>query len=135
MVENGHGKYQDNLCHLSWFKKKIPTYIAAEGPRTLKLAGEIADGVIIGTGLIPEVISDTLTWIEDGAKKSGRTLDQLDLWWLVDVHIDKDGEKARNEIRTALASSAHHSFSFTTDRKRIPKDLLSAIKNLRNKYN
>lgn len=134
LVENGHGKYQDNLCHLSWFKKKIPTYIAAEGPRTLKLAGEIADGVIIGTGLIPEVISDTLTWIEDGAKKSGRTLDQLDLWWLVDVHIDKDGEKARNEIRTALASSAHHSFSFTTDRKRIPKDLLSAIKNLRNQY-
>jgi 5,10-methylenetetrahydromethanopterin reductase len=111
LVEKGEGQYRNKSCTLSWFKKKVPTYIAAEGPRTLRLAGEIADGVIIGTGLIPEVISDTLIWIEEGAKKSGRKLDDLDLWWLVDVHMDSDGEKARDEIRTALAATAHHSFS------------------------
>ena len=29
-------------------KKKVPIYVAASGPKTLELAGEIGDGVILG---------------------------------------------------------------------------------------
>ena len=35
----------------------IPVYISASGPKTLELAGEIADGVILLVGLFPEALA------------------------------------------------------------------------------
>src|SRR3989304_1469608 len=34
--------------------RRVPIYLAAEGPRTLELAGRLADGGIVGLGLAPE---------------------------------------------------------------------------------
>ena len=121
MLEEGVAHYRGKPCTLRWHKKRIPLYIAAEGPRTIRLAGEIADGVTIGTGLTPEVVADSLTWLEEGARKSGRKVDDLDVWWLAKVNVREDGETAREEIRMALAASAHHAFRFTLEGKRIPK--------------
>ena len=134
MLEEGSAEYKGRPNRLSWHKSHVPIHIAAEGPKTLSLAGEVADGVIIGTGLIPEVIADTLSFIDEGARKSGRRVEDLDLWWLVDAHVDADGERAREDIRTALAASAHHSFAFTMENKRIPRELESAIRALRDGY-
>lgn len=134
MLEEGSAEYQGKNNRLSWHKSRVPIHIAAEGPKTLRLAGEVADGVIIGTGFIPEVIADTLTYIDEGAKKSGRRVEDLDLWWLVDAHVDGDGERAREDIRTSLAASAHHSFAFTLEGKRIPTELESGIRALRDGY-
>ena len=134
MLEEGSAEYRGRPNRLSWHKSRVPIHIAAEGPRTLRLAGEVADGVIIGTGFIPEVIADTLAFIDEGARKSGRRVEDLDLWWLVDAHVDSDGERAREDIRTSLAASAHHSFAFTLEGKRIPKHLESGIRALRDGY-
>lgn len=134
MLEEGSAEYNGKNNRLSWHKSRVPIHIAAEGPRTLRLAGEVADGVIIGTGFIPEVIADTLTYIDEGARKSGRRVEDLDLWWLVDAHVDGDGERAREDIRTSLAASAHHSFAFTLEGKRIPTELESGIRALRDGY-
>ena len=95
MLEEGSAQYKGNNSRLSWHKSHVPIHIAAEGPKTLRLAGEVADGVIIGTGLIPEVIADTLSFIDEGAKKSGKRVEDLDLWWLVDAHVDADGAAQR----------------------------------------
>ena len=134
MLEEGAATYRGKPCTLNWHKKRVPLYIAAEGPRTIRLAGEIADGVTIGCGLTPEVVADSLTWLEEGARKSGRKVDDLDVWWLAKVNVREDGEAAREEIRMALAASAHHAFRFTTEGKRIPKELLSAVETLKRGY-
>ena len=134
MLEEGAAHYRRKPCTLRWHKKRIPLYIAAEGPRTIRLAGEIADGVTIGCGLTPEVVADSLTWLEEGAKKSGRKVSDLDVWWLAKVNVREDGETAREEIRMALAASAHHAFRFTFEGKRIPKELLSAVETLKKEY-
>ena len=134
MLEEGAAHYRGKPCTLSWHKKRVPLYIAAEGPRTIRLAGEVADGVTIGTGLTPEVVADSLTWLEEGARKSGRKLSDLDIWWLAKVNVREDGETAREEIRMALAASAHHAFRFTLEGKRIPKELRSAVETLKKEY-
>src|SRR5438132_3093601 len=41
-------------------KRPVPIYISAEGPRTLRLAGRICDGVILGAGFD----LDVLQWAE-----------------------------------------------------------------------
>ena len=50
----------------------IPIYISASGPKTLELAGEIADGVILLVGLFPEALAWAIDHVERGASKAGR---------------------------------------------------------------
>ncbi|MGI9520727.1 MAG: LLM class flavin-dependent oxidoreductase, partial [Hyphomicrobiaceae bacterium] len=57
--------------HTKWVRGQsdnpVPIYIAAEGPKTLELAGEIADGVICGLGIAPDVVALQLKHLEIGA--------------------------------------------------------------------
>ena len=41
----------------NWRKSHFPIFLAAGGPRVLELAGELADGVILGSGITPEVVA------------------------------------------------------------------------------
>jgi 5,10-methylenetetrahydromethanopterin reductase len=51
---------------------EIPVYVSASGPKTLEMAGRIADGVILLAGLHPEGLQYAISHIERGAEKAGR---------------------------------------------------------------
>jgi 5,10-methylenetetrahydromethanopterin reductase len=51
----------------------IPIYISASGPKTLELAGRIADGVVLLAGLHPEGLQYALSHIDRGAEMAGRS--------------------------------------------------------------
>jgi 5,10-methylenetetrahydromethanopterin reductase len=54
----------------------IPIYVSASGPKTLALAGEIADGVIVLGGLFREGIEYALSHVRAGQQRNGaRPLD------------------------------------------------------------
>ena len=121
--------------HAAWVERDIPVYIAAEGPRTLHLAGEVADGVICGTGLKGEALETSLGHLREGARRSGRTLEDLDIWLLARVNIGADPELLVREIRMELASTAHHAFRFTLEGKHVPDHLREAILAVQRGYN
>ena len=52
----------------------IPVYLSASGPRTLELAGRIADGVILLVGLFPEALNWALAHVRRGADMANRPL-------------------------------------------------------------
>ncbi|MEM9354671.1 MAG: LLM class flavin-dependent oxidoreductase [Pseudomonadota bacterium] len=112
----------------------VPVYIAAEGPKTLELAGEIADGVICGLGLSPDVLALQLRHLEIGAKRAGRTIDDLDIWALARVNVGANKPKLVNEIRMELASTAHHAFRFTLEGKLVPQEFEDAIRAVQQRY-
>ena len=43
-------EFKGAKMHSEWVRQPLPIYIAADGPRTLELAGELADGVIFMGG-------------------------------------------------------------------------------------
>jgi 5,10-methylenetetrahydromethanopterin reductase len=51
-----------------------PVYLLAAGPRMVELAGEVADGAVLMVGLHPESIRAARRHLEDGARRSGRSL-------------------------------------------------------------
>jgi 5,10-methylenetetrahydromethanopterin reductase len=114
--------------------RRVPVYLAAEGPRTLELAGRVADGVIVGLGLTPEVISVSLAAIERGARAAGRKLEDLDIWWFAKTNVADTREAAVAPIRMALAASANHAFRFTLEGKALPPDLHERIRGLQREY-
>jgi len=115
--------------------RRVPIYLAAEGPRTLELAGRVADGVIVGLGLTPEVIRLSLTAIERGARAAGRTLADVDVWWFAKTSLADRRDAAIEPIKMALAASANHAFRFTLEGKGVPADLHEKIRALQREYN
>jgi len=50
----------------------VPVWIAAGGPRTLRMAGGVADGVFIRVGTHPANIATAVSAIRAGAAEAGR---------------------------------------------------------------
>ena len=61
---------------ISPVQERIPIYLAAIGPKNTALAGEIADGWI-PTLFSPEHVSELRPLLEEGAARSGKSLDGL----------------------------------------------------------
>lgn len=134
LFKRGETTYQGRTIRLTWAKNPVPIYIAAEGPKMLRLAGRLADGIVVGTGLTPELVKDAINYVREGAQEAGRKLEDIDLWWIVKGNLGEDREAAVREIRMALAASAHHAFRFSLDGKRVPPELVERIETLKREY-
>ncbi len=82
--------------------RNVPIMIGATGNKMLELSGEIADGVVLNYCVPPEYNHNALERISAGAKKAGRTLDDLDLPQLVVCSVDEDHDKAIDTTRELL---------------------------------
>ncbi|WP_157181094.1 LLM class flavin-dependent oxidoreductase [Actinopolymorpha alba] len=83
--------------------RPIPVYIGASRKRMLQLAGEIADGAIMVTGISPEALEFGLGNIEIGAKRAGRTLDDVDVACGVYVQVTDDPAWAKKQAQPYAA--------------------------------
>src|SRR5882724_6690795 len=63
--------------------RDIPVLMAASGPRAIELAGEVADGVLLLVGYTPGIVDAVLARWEQGARRSGRRLGDLEIVWAV----------------------------------------------------
>ena len=82
--------------------RDVPIYIGATGPKMLALAGEIADGVLLNYCVPPEYNDWALEQIAKGARKAGRTLDEIDRPQLIVASVDHDREVAIDRTRELL---------------------------------
>jgi len=87
---------------ISPVQERIPIYLAAIGPNNTRLAGEIADGWI-PTLFSPEHIAELRPLLQEGAARSGRSLEGFDIAPTVYVSITDDIAAARDLVRPLLA--------------------------------
>ena len=78
--------------------RQVPIYVAAMGPRNLRLTGEVADGWL-GNAFIPETAEVFLGPLREGAERAGRTLADLDLVAPVAVEFHDDDAAAAAAAR------------------------------------
>jgi 5,10-methylenetetrahydromethanopterin reductase len=79
--------------------KHVPIYIGATGLEMVALTGEIADGILLNAWTSVSYQANALERLEAGAKKAGRTLDDLGVAQIVTVFLSEDGLSAMNEAR------------------------------------
>jgi alkanesulfonate monooxygenase SsuD/methylene tetrahydromethanopterin reductase-like flavin-dependent oxidoreductase (luciferase family) len=93
----------------------------------LHLGGRIGDGVIAGTGLLPEVIRDTLARIHAGARAEGRDPASVDVWFTTRTSLHPDRERAIEDVKPSVSSILNHSMRFGLDDKSVPDDLRAKV--------
>ncbi|MDO8532440.1 MAG: LLM class flavin-dependent oxidoreductase [Dehalococcoidia bacterium] len=131
LLIKGEAMYQGKPCKLSWAHRRVPIYVAASGPKNLRMAGEIADGIIVGSGLTPEVIADARQRIREGAESAGRRIEDIDIWWMViAANVDTDRRAAVREVLSSLAGGARMIMRFGSQGKNIPERYLGAMRKL-----
>jgi alkanesulfonate monooxygenase SsuD/methylene tetrahydromethanopterin reductase-like flavin-dependent oxidoreductase (luciferase family) len=70
-----HGRYVslDDVA-LDWPPSPVPEVLAgAEGPRSLRLSGEVADGTVLSSGTSPDRVRAALDLVAEGRQAAGRT--------------------------------------------------------------
>ncbi|MBN2044764.1 MAG: LLM class flavin-dependent oxidoreductase [Anaerolineales bacterium] len=82
--------------------RDVRIMIGATGPKMMEMTGEIADGAVLNYCVPPEYNLMALEMLEAGAKKAGRTLDDIDRPQLVVCSVDHDHDKAIDYTRELL---------------------------------
>lgn len=137
LLHTGHAQLGDRQVRLPWtgeLAHKVPLYLVAEGPRMLRMAGEIADGVFVGTGLTAVVVRETLQAIHDGARAAGRDPAVLDIWWDSRGGIALTREDALSRARESLASIGNHAFRGGFAGKHVPEELHDRLREYQKRF-
>ena len=127
--------YKGKPLTLRWAKRRIPVDIAASGPRTLALSGEIGDAVTMLVGANPGLIRWGMGNVRSGAEAAGRKLEELKLGAYVGCFVSDDLKKARDEMRGVAAAIIN---LYARDRhvkvEDLPPEIVEEIPQIKDRY-
>ncbi len=83
----------------------VRVYLAALGPEMLELAGEVADGVLLNW-IPPEAVPASITHLEVGARRAGRTLENFEIASFVRTCVTDDAAAARETLARDITGYA-----------------------------
>ncbi len=134
LLEQGEADYNGETVRLRWARRSIPILMAAHGPRSLRLAGRVADGVICGLGVTPEVVAGCLALIDEGARSAGRRLEDLEVWFVAFWFVDERPGVAQAQGAWAATSLASHFARTGVEGKFVPDAYKDAIQEVGRHY-
>ncbi len=79
--------------------RNVPIYIGATGMKMMEMTGEVADGVCMNYLVHPSYNLRAVEALEKGAKKVGKTIDDIDRPQLMICSVDHDRAKALDKAR------------------------------------
>jgi 5,10-methylenetetrahydromethanopterin reductase len=131
LLTSGEASYQGRPQRVRWtpeaVRRRIPISICAEGPKMLHLGGRIGDGVTAGTGLLPEVIRDTVARIHAGAQAAGRDPAAVDIWFTARSSLHEDHDRGVEDVKASVSSILNHAMRFGLEGKHVSEALKGRI--------
>jgi 5,10-methylenetetrahydromethanopterin reductase len=91
-------------------RHNIPILIASSGRQILRLAGEVADAVMLGDMASTRVIAPALEEVRRGAERGGRSLNGVPLIARANVILSDDPAAARAPMRPWIAVGLWHTY-------------------------
>lgn len=111
-----------------------PVWVAGYGPKALRTAGRIGDGVILQFA-DPDLISWCLGFVREGAREAGRDFSKIEVMAAAPVWASDDLAVARDRVRWFPALVSNHVMDLISKYKpeELPPSLVSYVQN-RGKY-
>ncbi len=110
--------YGGTDIQMPWSRRDVPLVMAGSGPKSLQLAGRVADGVLFQVGANPGLVQYALDNIETGALQAGRTLSDITLYQRIATSVHEDRALAQQELKGYTSVAAGTVF------KTVPGDYL-----------
>src|SRR5713101_4005282 len=128
-------QYDGVEAHFPWTSGKMPrVWVAGYGPKALRCAGRIGDGVILQFA-DPDLIEWCLGFVREGAREAGRDPAKIEVMAAAPVWASDDLKFARERVRWFPALVSNHVMDLISKYKpeELPKSLISYVQN-RGKY-
>jgi probable F420-dependent oxidoreductase len=128
--------YDGHEIQMTWADGGVPpVWVAGYGPKALRCAGRIGDGVVLQFA-DPALIKWCLQFVREGAEESGRDFSQIRVMSAAPVWVSDDLETAREHVRWFPALVSNHVADLVSRYKpeELPPELTSYIRH-REGYN
>jgi len=117
--------YDGTPTRMPWATAGAPrVWVAAYGPKALKLAGRVADGVILQFA-DPALIEWCCGFVREGAREAGREFAKIQIMSAAPVWVDADLNKCRDRVRWFPALVSNHVMDLVSRYK--PEELPPAL--------
>jgi 5,10-methylenetetrahydromethanopterin reductase len=109
---------------LSYVQKRdanpVPIYMAASGQRTLRVAGQVADAVLISG--IPDQLAANIARVREGEREAGRPSGATRILFWSTACVDRDREAARAAVRGSVARRAMNTYGRALQDGTLPEE-------------
>ena len=95
--------YKDYKLEFAPVRAEIPILVGGMGPKLARLAGELADGLLLGAITHPRTIRETKEVLTKSAEVNGRGSHKMELGALMLTFVSEDGTEAKKLARQRLA--------------------------------
>ena len=93
---------------LAWSQgRRLPVWVAAYGPKALRCAGRVGDGVILQLA-DPFIIEWALRYVREGAQEAGRDFADIQVTAAAPAYLSTDLAHAREQVRWFPALVSNH---------------------------
>ena len=107
LAEGREIDYEGTPLRLKWASGTLPVWVAAYGPKALRAAGRVADGLIMQLA-DPYIIEWSLRYVREGAEEAGRSFDDIQIMSAAPAYVTDDLEAAREQVRWFPAMVSNH---------------------------
>ncbi|MGB9466667.1 MAG: TIGR03842 family LLM class F420-dependent oxidoreductase [Candidatus Acidiferrum sp.] len=127
--------YEGVSTRFPWSNDGVPpVWVAGYGPKALRTAGRIGDGVILQFA-DPDLISWCMGFVREGAREAGRDPSKIEVMSAAPVWVSNNLAAARDRVRWFPALVSNHILDLISKYKpeELPESLTSFVRN-RGKY-
>lgn len=128
--------YEEKEIQMPWADAGVPPiWVAGYGPKALRCAGKIGDGVILQFA-DPHLIKWCLNFVREGAEEAGRDFSKIKVMSAAPVWVSDDLAVARDHVRWFPALVSNHVVDLVSKYKpeELPPELTGFIRD-RKGYN
>jgi probable F420-dependent oxidoreductase len=129
-------EYEGRDIQMTWADAGVPpVWIAGYGPKALRCAGRVGDGVILQFA-DPALIKWCLQFVREGAEEAGRDFSKIRVMSAAPVWVSNDLAKARDQVRWFPALVSNHIVDLVSryPPEELPEELTAYIRD-RKGYN
>jgi len=126
-------EYEGKEIQMPWSTQPVPIIMASSGPKSLQMAGRIADGVLFQVGADPRLVQYALDNIRAGAESAGRKLSDLKLYMRIATSVHEDRDTAQRELKGYTSVAAGTVFK-TVPREYFDDDLYADMAQFKAAY-
>ena len=125
--------YEGHPIQMGWADKGVPPiWVAGYGPKALRCAGRVGDGVILQFA-DPHLIKWCLGFVKEGAQEAGRDFSKIKVMSATAVWVSDDKKAARERVRWFPALVFNHVVDLVSRYKpeELPPELTAYIRDRR----
>ena len=131
LLDGQAARYRGRTMASTWAKADVPVYVACSGTKTLRMAAEVADGLILAMGYSQENLAHVRDTIADAATAAERDPADLDVWWHCSLGFAPSVEEG---LAANLGVNPGWLTKATMDGKQIPDEVRPALRELTNDF-